>query len=319
MRMGWLRKRLSCQCCPRDEEPEVTTQESMFSYVRLSDGGPARHQGPRSEVAILSELAARVVGDRGPIHWSEWSHTGTIRQAIGAVVPGWEQIGTIDKTKQEFFIPGRRLNTPVFPTASGRARFHAHQLPALSGENGELRLMTVRSEGQFNTVVYEDYDLYRGQDRRDLVLVHSEDLARLGIQPESRVTIRSAVGVMTGVLARSYDKIKPGNVLMYYPEANVLVPRTVDPQSRTPAFKNVLVRMEPAARNTHSISSSASRWSVPGARQAGITCGPAKTSAGGPRNLRGISPQAPQVGNSGRFVSESPTPSQRPGPPPQKF
>ena len=30
--------------------------------------------------------------------------------------------------------------------------------------------MTVRSEGQFNTVVYEDYDLYRGVDRRDVIL-----------------------------------------------------------------------------------------------------------------------------------------------------
>ncbi len=28
---------------------------------------------------------------------------------------------------------------------------------------------------------------------------------------------------------------------MYYPEANVLVPRTADPQSKTPAFKCVLI------------------------------------------------------------------------------
>ena len=33
---------------------------------------------------------------------------------------------------------------------------------------------------------------------------------------------------------------------MYYPEANVLVPRDVDPQSKTPAFKSVLVTLEPA-------------------------------------------------------------------------
>ncbi|MFP6611346.1 MAG: molybdopterin-dependent oxidoreductase, partial [Pirellulales bacterium] len=31
----------------RDEEPQSTTQESMFNFVRLSDGGPRRHQGPR--------------------------------------------------------------------------------------------------------------------------------------------------------------------------------------------------------------------------------------------------------------------------------
>jgi anaerobic selenocysteine-containing dehydrogenase len=32
---------------------------------------------------------------------------------------------------------------------------------------------------------------------------------------------------------------------MYYPEANVLVPRHADPQSKTPAFKCVLVKIEP--------------------------------------------------------------------------
>jgi hypothetical protein len=33
---------------------------------------------------------------------------------------------------------------------------------------------------------------------------------------------------------------------MYYPEANVLVPRDVDPQSKTPAFKSVLIEVMPS-------------------------------------------------------------------------
>ena len=32
---------------------------------------------------------------------------------------------------------------------------------------------------------------------------------------------------------------------MYCPEANILVPRDVDPESKTPAFKSALVRIEP--------------------------------------------------------------------------
>ena len=40
----------------RDEEPQPTTQESMFNYVRLSDGGPRRHDGPRSEIEIIAEI-----------------------------------------------------------------------------------------------------------------------------------------------------------------------------------------------------------------------------------------------------------------------
>jgi anaerobic selenocysteine-containing dehydrogenase len=119
----------------------------------------------------------------------------------------------------------------------------------LAGGAAQLRLMTVRSEGQFNTVVYEDYDLYRGQDRRDVILLHSCDLERLGLRRDERVSVRSEVGALTNVIARAFDRIKPGNALMYYPEANRLVPRHIDPASRTPAFKNVLVTVEacPAA------------------------------------------------------------------------
>jgi len=230
----------------RDEEPEPTTQESMFSYVRLSDGGPARHVGPRSEIQIIAELA-RSLDRKSPIDWQGLAHTGQIREAIGKIIPGWEKIGEIDRTKHEFHITGRALHEPRFPTADGRARLHVLELPELAGDASQLRLMTVRSEGQFNTVVYEEYDLYRGQDRRDVILMNPGDIQRLGLRAEQRVAVTSEAGALRGVLVRAFDSIKAGNVLMYYPEANVLVPRHVDPASRTPAFKNVLVRVQPAA------------------------------------------------------------------------
>jgi len=44
------------------------------------------------------------------------------------------------------------------------------------------------------------------------------------------------------VLARSFD-IAKNCALMYYPEANVLIPRRADPKSRTPAFKSTIVRV----------------------------------------------------------------------------
>jgi hypothetical protein len=46
---------------------------------------------------------------------------------------------------------------------------------------------------------------------------------------------------------------------MYYPECNVLVSRVLDPQSKTPAFKGVVVRVERAgtdARPKHSTGTS---------------------------------------------------------------
>ncbi len=123
---------------------------------------------------------------------------------------------------------------------------HCHAIPDLKGtENSRLRLMTVRSEGQFNTVVYEEEDLYRNQERRDLILMHPDDLNRMGLENDQRVTVKSDTGSMTGILARSYDSIRSGNALMYYPEANVLVARHSDPQSKTPAFKGVVVELIP--------------------------------------------------------------------------
>lgn len=170
--------------------------------------------------------------------------TGKIREAIAAVVPGFEQIAEIDRTKQEFHVAGRTLHQARFPTADGKAILHVHELPELMGADGSLRLMTVRSEGQFNTVVYEEEDIYRGQERRDVILLNPEDMRRLKLVEDQRVTVRSEVGSLSNVLARSFPEIRAGNALMYYPEANVLVPRHADPLSRTPTFKSVVVTLE---------------------------------------------------------------------------
>jgi molybdopterin-dependent oxidoreductase alpha subunit len=230
----------------RDEEPQPTTQESMFNYVRLSDGGAARLPGPRSEIQVIAEIGQRIVGDSPAIKWKEMEQTNTIRNWIATVVPGYEPVRDIDKTKKEFQIAGRTFHEPTFATKDGKAVLQRYSIPELCGTGpAELRLMTVRSEGQFNTVVYEEEDLYRGQERRDLVLMHPDDIRRLGLAPDQPIVVRSEVGEISGFLARSYDAIKPGNALMYYPEANVLVPRTLDPQSKTPAFKAVVVSVTP--------------------------------------------------------------------------
>ncbi len=226
----------------RDEEPEPTTQESMFNYVRLSDGGPRRLPGPRSEVSVIAEIGRRVLGKNTPVDWEQMQKSNTIRHWISEVVPGYEEIDNIAKTGKEFQVGGRTYHTPKFNTKDGKARLLVHRLPDLTrlAEN-QLRMTTVRSEGQFNTVVYEDYDLYRNQDRRDVILINPFDMERMGLANNQLVTVSSETGRMHNLLARDFEEIRAGNAMMYYPESNVLVPRTVDPQSRTPMFKNILV------------------------------------------------------------------------------
>jgi molybdopterin-dependent oxidoreductase alpha subunit len=232
----------------RDEEAQPTTQESMFNYVRLSDGGKPRHDGPRSEVQVICRIARDLLGRSCPLDFEALEHHENIRQAIAAVIPGYEPVGAIDKTRQEFQIPGRTFHQAHFATDSGRARFHAIRPPALKGTAPRaLRLMTIRSEGQFNTVVYEDQDIYRGQERRDVILMNQGDIAALGLAVNDRVTVRSSAGEMPEILVREID-IRAGNAAMYYPEANILVPAHTDPASRTPAFKSIAITVTPSSR-----------------------------------------------------------------------
>ena len=228
----------------RDEEAQPTTQESMFNYVRLSDGGtPAVKGDLRSEVDILATLAARCLPE-GRFDWSSLQSHKALRREIARIVPGYAPIEQIDETRREFTIPGRVFHQPTFATSDGRAHFGVTPVGAFQPQPGEFILMTIRSEGQFNTVVYEETDLYRGNRRRDVVMMAEEDARRLGVDEGDWVTVMSEAGQMQVVVA--IVDIRAGNLAMYYPEANVLVPRRLDPRSKTPAFKSVRVRVTPA-------------------------------------------------------------------------
>lgn len=227
----------------RDEEPQITTQESMFNFVRVSDGGPSRFAGPKSEVEVLATLGSRVLGDNGPVDWRSLRMHTTIREMVARIVPGYENMAVVNQKKKEFSVQGRIFHDPVFPTPTGRAHFSKDWVePQEELPVGQLRLMTVRSEGQFNTVVYEEQDIYRGQERRDVILMNPSDINKLGLKEDEEVTVASEIAQMGPVRVRSFD-VRAGNALMYFPEANILVGRKIDPASRTPSFKNVRVKV----------------------------------------------------------------------------
>lgn len=228
----------------RDEEAQSTTQESMFNFVRLSDGGKPAVEGElRSEVDILATLAGRILPS-GRFDWSRLRSHTALREEIARAVPGYKAIADIDKTKKEFFIEGRSFHEPKFATPDGRAQFHVTPLPQLPSGPGIFRLMTLRSEGQFNSVVYEDEDVYRGNRRRDVVMMNGNDAATLGVIEGQRVVVETETGRLA-VHAAIVD-IAPGSLAMYYPEANVLVPGRLDERSKTPAFKCVAAKLKPS-------------------------------------------------------------------------
>jgi anaerobic selenocysteine-containing dehydrogenase len=228
----------------RDEEWQPTTQESMFNYVRLSDGGIKRLDNVRPESHILCDIAERLLPD-SPIKFKAFREHAHIRDAIARIVPGMEDLADIDVAKREFHIRNRVMHEPKFGTADGKAHFVVTPLPmAMPTESGRhmLSLATVRSEGQFNTIIYEEYDTYRGRAGRDTLFLNRDDMAAFGIADGQRVTLASATGRMEAV-ATSFD-LPRGSAMAYYPEANVLTETAVDPRSKTPAFKSIPVWIE---------------------------------------------------------------------------
>lgn len=225
----------------RDEETQSTTQESMFSYVRLSDGGIDRLAGPHSEVAVLCDLADGLLPN-SPVDFGAFRAHKKIREAIAVTVPGMEALADIDTTKQEFHVGGRLLHAPVFNTANGKARFSSHEIPDPNEAGYPFLLTSVRSEGQFNTIIYEEFDSYRNTSSRWTVLMNEKDMQALTLRKGDRLTLASAHGEMRQVAVQAFD-LPAGNMMAYFPEANVLIGRRRDPKSLTPAFKSVPVRI----------------------------------------------------------------------------
>lgn len=226
----------------RDEEPQGTTQESMFNFVRFSEGGGQSVKGQMyAESQVVVELAHRVLGDEH-FPWRSLSDHKAIRQLIARTIPGMQEMSTIDDTKREFAIAGRVLHKPVFSTADGRARLVRTPIPEVFAniDKDALRLVTLRSEGQFNTIVYEEYDFYRGIPHRHCVLISKEDAARLKFSDGEHISVRGQAGVLNNIEV-VVGNIRPGVVAMYYPEANVLIKGNIDARSKTPSFKSAPV------------------------------------------------------------------------------
>ena len=130
----------------------------------------------------------------------------------------------------------------VFPTDDGKARFTAvvpldRQVP-----DGRFRLSTRRGK-QFNTMVYRDVDPLTGA-ARDAVFVAEADAARLGLRDGAAVVVRSEHGHVRGHV--KVEPLLPGNVQMFLPEGNALLPpRLRDAASGVPDY-NAIVDVVPA-------------------------------------------------------------------------
>jgi anaerobic selenocysteine-containing dehydrogenase len=140
----------------------------------------------------------------------------------------------------------------VWKTKTGRANFITPKaldedpdMPEIGRD--VLRMITLRSNDQFNTTVYGYSDRFRGiEGTRDVVLMNRHDIERLGLKEGEQVRLEtsskdSIKRELKGLRVTPYN-IPAGCIGAYYPEANVLMPVWHYAEgSKVPAGKSVPV------------------------------------------------------------------------------
>ena len=196
----------------------------------------------RSEVAIVCELAARVLGNRVPVAWAAWADDyNLIRDAVAQAIPGFEDFNK--RRDDGFVLPHPPRDDRRFATPSGRARLTVNAIDVLEVPPGHLLLQTLRSHDQYNTTIYGLDDRYRGvRGGRRVVLVNPLDLDALGLADGDVVDLVGPEGRRAPRFrATAYDTPR-GCAAAYYPETNLLVPLdSIAEGSGTPTSKSVPV------------------------------------------------------------------------------
>jgi anaerobic selenocysteine-containing dehydrogenase len=112
-----------------------------------------------------------------------------------------------------------------------------------------LRLMTLRSNDQFNTTIYGYEDRMRDvSGTRDIVFMNPDDIRRFGLANGETIGLATQAGdgicrELHGLKVFAYS-IPSGCIGAYYPECNVLVPLAHHAEeSKVPAGKSVPVKI----------------------------------------------------------------------------
>ncbi|MDX6356774.1 MAG: hypothetical protein QOF98_3677, partial [Streptomyces sp.] len=233
-------------------EQFVTVEDSMSSVHRSHGRLAPASSALLSEVAIISRLARRTLGDTPAIGWEEFeADYGTLRDRIARVVPGFEDFNARVAEPGGFQLPNP-VNSHVFRTPSGKAVFTCNSSDTPAVPEGHLMLQSLRSHDQWNTIPYSGNDRYRGiHNGRRVVLVNPDDIAALGFADRDLVDL---VSIWTDGSERRAPKFRlvsypaaRGSAASYYPETNVLVPLdSVADISNTPTSKGIVIRLERA-------------------------------------------------------------------------
>ena len=240
----------------QDTGPQAVSMEDTFSNILGSKGrrGPASEH-LRSETAIVAGIAKALLPPNPKVRWDEWvADYARIRDLIAETYPeDFHDFNDRMWTPGGFY-RGNSARERIWKTKSGKAQFTVPAVMSGAGFGdapGRYRLITMRSNDQFNTTIYGFSDRLRGiEGTRDVLLINPADMRRAGVEDGQVVSLVSDAedGVereVSGLVVTPFS-LPDGCLGAYYPEMNPLIPLWHhDKASKTPAYKSVAVRIKP--------------------------------------------------------------------------
>ena len=228
--------------------------EDSFSCIHGSTGRyPPAADTLMSEMAIVAGIAKATLPGNPRVKWDEWvGDYALVRDLIEETYP--DQFKDFN---QRMFTPGGfyRGNSAaqrIWLTSSGKAEFTTPAMTCATGfdsAQGRYRLITMRSNDQFNTTVYGYSDRLRGiEGTRTVLLINADDMKQAGLEAGQIVALQSdaADGISREVVGLTVTpfNLPRGCLGGYYPEMNPLIALSHhDAESKTPAAKSVPVRI----------------------------------------------------------------------------
>jgi len=188
--------------------------------------------GIKTEAKIIADIADRSI-EREGLSFDHFNKNNDIMMAVQELLP--ELLMKNDDDPKDLISSDETTKATqckfMIPTQTSWK---------IESQSNLFNLSSVRSEGQFNTMIYSEADIFRNQKSRDVLYINAEDIKKLGLSDGSFVDVESETGSLKKVRLAKFD-IKPGNVMTYMPEANILIPQKNDKRSKTPSFKSVSV------------------------------------------------------------------------------
>jgi len=248
---------------------EIDRQGGIEQTVAMEDSTGCMH-GSRgrvepasplllSEPAIIAGIAKALLPPNPRVEWDRWvSDYSLIRAAIERTIPDIFQ-----DFNARMFTPGG-FHRPLaarhrqWKTQTGKANFikptGLDADPDMQPEAGQvLRLMTIRSNDQFNTTIYGFEDRFRGiHGTREVLLMSAQDIQQHGLHAGDLVTVSTVASDLVREvhnLRITPYAIPRGCAAAFYPECNTLIPLWHHAaESKVPASKSIPIRIQRTAR-----------------------------------------------------------------------